>query len=817
VALYEFDEAPGSVVHDRSGIAPPLDLAIENPKAVRWSDGVLRVTSGTKIVSAGPAAKIVAAVRASGEFSVEAWVTPVDAFQTGPARIVSISADPSKRHFTLGQNGPLYDVRFRTSATDANGIPSMPSADGAIAPAKTHVVYARDAGGTARLFINGRENATRPVAGDLSGWTDEFRLLLANELTGDRPWLGALHRVALYDRALAPDEVAARHAAGSGDGEAWPAGPDPPDPRLAKARTHWAFQPLRAVEPPPVNDAAWVRTPIDRFILAALEARDLRPAPPLDAARTARRLWFDVAGLPPPPEAIDAFLTDAERDRTGAEAALVDRLLADRAYGERWGRHWLDAARYADSNGMEGDKDRPHAYAYRDFVIRALNEDLPYDLFVRRQIAGDEIEPDNPSAVAATGFLTAGPSEFLEPKHLEEERLRLRYNELDDVLSTTGSAFLGLTLGCARCHDHKYDAVTSREYYRMLSAFHSGERKDVKVGPQDMLSFRDFDGVPRTSWLFRRGNFYDREKPLPLGFLEMLSRGRDAEAYLAAARRETSRADTTFQRRALADWITDVEHGAGALAARVIVNRVWHHHFGEGLVRTVGDFGVRGDPPSHPDLLEWLAHDFVAGGWKLKRLHRMILTSAAYGQAERPPQRLEAEVLRDAMLAAAGTLNPEPYGPGFKPPIPPEAMAARNNDPYKPDAADAPATLRRSVYMFHKRVVPYPLLQAFDRPDAQQACARRDQTTVAPQALALLNDAFVRARAFEFADRLLKDAADEAALVERAFRIALARSPTDTERTASLEFLRSRERERRVATADFCQTLFCLNEFIYVD
>jgi hypothetical protein len=621
--------------------------------------------------------------------------------------------------------------------------------------------------------------------------------------------------------------------------------------RFEQARNHWAFQPLHGVELPQVKVTDWVRTPIDRFILATLEAKGLQSTPPASACRIIRRVSFDLAGLPPDPAEVEQFRAATELDSTSALSELVDRLLQSRHYGERWGRHWLDVARYADSDGMESDADRPLAYRYRDFVIHALNDDLPFDTFVRWQIAGDEIEPDNLEAMAATGFLTAGPNEVLEEKNLEEERLRNRYNELDDVLSTLGTGILGLTLGCARCHDHKYDAVPSREYYSMLSAFHSGDRKQVKFGPDglELLVFRDSANEPRPTWLFSRGNFYDRSHPIQLGFLDVLSRDRTATEYWNEARRDRPLSDSTYQRKALAAWLTDLDHGAGALVARVIVNRVWQHHFGEGLVRTVSDFGVRGELPTHPELLEWLTHDFVEHGWKLKHLHRMIMTSAVYQQGTsvdvvqgkidlenrilctRTPQRLEAEILRDAMLAVSGTLNLDPYGPAFKPPISTEAMLARNTkNPYPNDASDNAATHRRSVYMFHKRVVPYPLLQAFDRPDAQQACGRRDQTTVAPQALALLNDAFVRARSIDFAKRLVQERDDDEYLVDRSFQLALARSPTTGERAASLEFIKAQVSNRRArdssqpatetrlaAIADYCQAIFSLNEFVYVD
>ena len=337
---------------------------------------------------------------------------------------------------------------------------------------------------------------------------------------------------------------------------------------------------------------------------------------------------------------------------------------------------------------------------------------------------------------------------------------------------------------------------------------------------------------------------------MQVGFLTVLTGARSPEDYWDAARREIASDRSTGQRRALADWITDVDQGAGPLLARVMVNRVWQHHFGEGLVRTVGDFGVRGERPTHPELLEWLAHEFVAGGWRLKPLHRLILTSAAYMQDttydadraakdpdnrllwRRRPQRLEAEILRDAVLSVSGTLNPEPFGPAFKPPIPPEAMLARNTkDPYPKDARDTEATRRRTVYMFHKRVVQHPLMQAFDGPDAAVSCGRRNITTVAPQALALLNDTFLRDRAADLARRLLAEGdATPEGWVTRGFELALSRPPSDAERAASVQFLETQIRRRSArdkspapdehrlrALTDFAQVLFSLNEFIYVD
>jgi hypothetical protein len=362
------------------------------------------------------------------------------------------------------------------------------------------------------------------------------------------------------------------------------------------------------------------------------------------------------------------------------------------------------------------------------------------------------------------------------------------------------------------------------------------------------FGFADFGPAPREAFLLARGDFHAKSEPVQLGFLTALSRGKSPEQYWAAARAQSNRSDSTQQRRAMAEWITDTEHGAGTLVARVIVNRVWQHHFGEGLVRTVNDFGIRADPPTHPELLEWLTSEFVKSGWKQKQLHRLILTSAVYLQDSafdsesskvdpenrllwrRHPVRLEAEVLRDSVLTVSGGLNNAMFGKAVKGPIVPEAIQARNmKDPYPKDVQDAPETWRRSVYMFHKRVVQSPLMQAFDGPDAQASCGRRQNTTVAPQALALLNDRFIRARAMDFARRIEREAGSEPEdQVTAAWGLALARVPSSDEARAGAEFIRSQlqrraEREpnsgnnRNLALADFCQAMFGLNEFIYVD
>lgn len=729
-------------------------------------------------------------------------------------------------------------------------------------------------------------------------------------------------------------------------------------------RQHWSFRPLQTGQPPEPKDSSWARSPVDRFIRTAQEARSLSPSAPADSRTLVRRLYFDLVGLPPTPEEMDGWVRrlDLSRESVGA---LVEELLASPHYGERWARHWLDVARYADSNGMEGDRDRLTAYHFRDFVIRALNSDMPYDQFVRWQLAGDEFAPEKPDAIAATGFLAVGVNAALPEKLLEEEQLRNRADELDDMVSTTSQALLGLTLACARCHDHKYDPLPTRDYYRLMRVFNGGDRAEVPLAspaevkakkaalsqwqneheaavkerdqwlkrarepiaarlrseriaslpitdeeklllsekPADpaakkleerfkknlriedadfvaalsaseqarwreldghvttllkrkpaplptAFAFADFSSEPAETWFFERGDFMARREKMDLGFLTVLTGDKSAQDYWHSAQQARLREDSTQQRRALAEWTTDLEQGAGTLLARVIVNRVWQHHFGEGLVRTASDFGTRGESPTHPELLEWLAGELVRNGWSVKHLHRLILQSATYQQGSRfdhekartdpdnrllwrqHPVRLEAEVLRDSMLLVAGTLNPAMFGPAFKPPIPAEALQARNvKDPYPKDAKDTPETRRRTIYMFHKRVSQYPLMQAFDAPDAQVSCGRRMNTTVAPQALAILNDPFVRLRAGELARRLETEAGSEiSAQVRRAYQLCLGREPDPGESASTGAFLaqqivaraeretkRSKAELQRLALTDFCQTLFGLNEFIYVD
>jgi hypothetical protein len=890
-----------------------------------------------------------------------------------------------------------------------------------------------------------------------------------------------------------------------------------PDPRVGKAaaakrsididkgRTFWAFQPLSSAPPPRVKNEGWTRTPIDRFILAKLEEKGLAPNPAIERARLLRRAYYDLHGLPPTPAEVDAFLREEAPD---AYARLVDRLLASERFGERWARHWLDIVRFAESGGYEFDGDRPAAYRYRDFVIGAFNQDMPFDQFIRWQIAGDHLVPGNLQAISATGFLVAGSY----PGQTTSKTLALiRYDHLDDMVATLGTSMLGLSLGCARCHEHKYDPIPQEDYYRLIASLGRTDSANVKVNsdpdgyrtamaafnlvhsplvkkrdafeqaelPKRLQAWQDankdksapawllleavdakaktalqkqpdgsvlatgkaekndtytfvlhtmqkgikalrlealadkslpksgpgrgpdggfvltdvaitsaplkpdpkikpapvklraakatandpkhplaaaLDPDKKTGWsvgaqsgkdhaaLFEidgevgfdggsiltvtlkfDDNFsigrlrlalstaahpakldgsaehqhatelrslasIKKEAPLPpelrpsivrwlrrfdkqvdevygaverhakeepqpklvdvfsaqsgrggdvhflirgevekkrevakSGFVQVLMNHADAEQrWLAGAPvSKDKKAAPTDPRVGLAHWITDAEHGAGHLLARVIVNRLWQHHFGRGLVATPNDFGAQGDAPTHPELLDHLARELIQGGWKLKPIHRLIMTSAVYQQSgaadparvqadphnrlvwRQPTRRLEAEAIRDAVLAVAGTLDRKMYGPG----------TLDGNSP------------RRSVYLTVKRSQMVPLLQMFDVPEALQSIGERSVTTAPTQSLAFMNSPFVRNAAQKFAERLRPTS--EASLsqaIEQAYLIGLSRRPTDAEQQRMLAFVERQAESygktpqaREQALVDFCQVMLCLNEFIYVD
>ena len=889
-------------------------------------------------------------------------------------------------------------------------------------------------------------------------------------------------------------------------------------------RQFWSFQPLKKVSPPKVRDTKWPRNDVDRFILAKLDEKKLAPNAPADRRTLLRRVYLDLIGLPPTPAEIEAFVNDKSPD---AYAKVVDRLLASPHYGERWARHWLDVARFAESHGFEQDYDRPHAYHYRDFVIKALNADMPYDQFVKWQVAGDELAPGNPLALMATGFLGAG----VFPTQLTEKEFEsARYDELDDMAGTLGTAMLGLTIGCARCHDHKFDPIPVRDYYRLVSTFSTTIRSEIEVdlasdthaaamgawerkrraldeqlaqfeaaqlparfdvwakksqaelsalfqwlildeaevkslegstftrqpdgslllggknpdhdrwvfktgalqgaltavrvealadeslkkkgpgradnGNFSLTDFRVFaqpadgskprvpvklarpratfeqnngglsvassiDGDPRaTGWavdpqfgknhaalfefdeplsmpggvvltlemdfftntrhaigrprvavttapapaplagaaqlqsilslmkaaknlrvlrltdaqrlalqamnhpldgewkalskelevhqaakpkpaltkvqatsegvkpmkhhaddrgfphfykethFLKRGDVNQKGEVATQGFLQVLMRGGKTEKSWQSAPPVGSH--TSHRRAALAGWMADTEHGAGHLLARVMVNRLWQHHFGRGLVATPSDFGAQGEKPTHPELLDFLADELIKNGWRLKPLHRLMLASAAYQQDARhdaakaakdpqnmlvwrhTPQRLEAEAIRDSVLAVSGRLDRTMFGPG---------------------TLDQEGK-RRSIYFFIKRSKLVPTMQLFDAPEPLVGQGARPATVIAPQALLFMNSPQVRAAAKELAATLQKNAGAHAATVPSAYMTALGRAPAKEELAKAVAFVQAqvaayqtagRADAAQLALADFCQVLFGLNEFIYIE
>ncbi len=894
-------------------------------------------------------------------------------------------------------------------------------------------------------------------------------------------------------------------------------------------RKFWAFRPLQPTSIPNVQNEAWCRTPIDRFVLAKQEAEGLSPNPVAEPRTLVRRATFDLLGLPATADQVDALIAEGNLD---AWPKWVDQLLESPHYGERWARHWMDVARFAESHGYEQDYDRPHAYHYRDFLIKAFNQDMPFDQFVKWQLAGDELAPDDPLALMATGFLAGGAF----PTQLTEAEFEsARYDELDDMVTTTGVAFLGLSVGCARCHDHKFDPIPSYDYYRMAATFTSAIRSEVDLDlepeanrrrqlawearlgelqhqltafeqqqvpkqfakwlaqyqpdesqdpwrplnvieiestggstfqsqsdgswlaignapPKEVLSIvaksdlriadklrlealtddslphrgpgradngnfalgdvqvsvvtpavnvggeqsdtshpvmlrraaathqqntetlsvnASIDKDPISGWavdgggigkdqaavfefgeaieltdqsrliikltfehpnnrhaigrfrlslsnredapvavgsetfdpaiqaalleskttgdqdspawkmamswfattlpeyqrlqqaisdhrkagsgqvltkvmiasegrphmkhhaddrgyphfypetfFLNRGDVDQKQEAVTSGYLQVLMPADASVAKWAVQTPASSAALTSYRRASMAQWMTDVDGGAGALVARVIVNRVWQHHFGQGLVATPNDFGVSGDPPSHPELLDWLASDLIEHGWQLKRLHHLIMTSSVYMQSAEhdearasidrenkrlwrwTPRRLEAEAIRDSMLVVSGKLDPTMYGPG--------TLNQNMN--------------RRSVYFFIKRSKLIPMMMLFDWPEHLVSIGQRSSTTIAPQALMFLNSPQGREYAESLAKRLPSGSFEEA--VREVYRLALVREPRTEELELGLAFLSQQEamyRQQQVsdprlaATIDLCQTLMSLNEFVYIE
>jgi len=692
-------------------------------------------------------------------------------------------------------------------------------------------------------------------------------------------------------------------------------------------RKFWAFQKPQRPAPPRVTDATWNRNPIDAFLRKTMADRKVKPSAQANRRTLIRRAYLDLLGLPPTPDEVEAFVRDSAPD---AWDKLVDKLLDSPHYGERWARHWMDLVRYADSGGFEFDVDRPEAWRYRDYVVKAFNSDKPYDLFVKEQLAGDEFAPDSPEARTATGYLQLGTA--------SGGGERGRQDTLDDVISTTSLTFMGLTVGCARCHFHKFDPIPQQDYYRMQAVFYSTRPVNFPlIGPDEVAAHsaevkriealqrpltkaktdlekphRDFlmdefikklpeylqvawrtpadkrtegqklnfiqiektlqadplanritekqivslmsdeekakhaelkaqiatlekqkpkpyptamatgenGNQPRTSYFLRRGGVEAKGPKMSPGVLSVVN-----PDY--AFPKPPTDAKSSWQRRGFAEWVASADN---PLTARVMVNRIWQHHFGEGIVRTPSNFGKLGDRPTHPELLDWLATEFVTQGWSVKSMHRLLMKSQAYRMASddvagsmavdpenklfwrMPRVRLEAEIIRDQILAVAGSLDKTLGGPCVFPYINPDLFqsSTRRTWPGKPE--DDPSTWRRSLYVFSKRSIRYPLFEAYDQPNLVNSCDRRNRSTIAPQALFLMNDSFVIVQAKQFAERLRKEAgADVREQIDRAYRLALGRGPLESERATAAAYIKSSEN----GLAGLCQALFNLNEFVY--
>ncbi|WP_206291859.1 PSD1 and planctomycete cytochrome C domain-containing protein [Humisphaera borealis] len=597
---------------------------------------------------------------------------------------------------------------------------------------------------------------------------------------------------------------------------------------------HWAYRPIVRVDPPAVKTADWAANDIDRFVLASLEGAGVIPSPPADKATLIRRLSLDLTGLPPTPAEVDSFTNDAAPD---AYAKLVDRLLASPHFGERWGRHWLDKARYADSDGYEKDTPRPDAYVFRDWVIKAINDDMPFDRFTVEQLAGDLL----PGASNEQRIATAFHRQTLTNKEGGADQEQFRVEATFDRAETTGAVWLGLTVGCARCHNHKYDAITQREYYQLFAYFNNGDEVNLQLpGSTDevrkyklalaehnkqvkAIEAQIADGKtpatpaakkkleadlaalkkkapaapglavrvigqrtanPRPNTMLHRGDFLQPGEQVTPGSLATL------HAFTPRDPQKPDRLD-------LANWLTSP---ANPLTPRVAANDIWQKLFGKGLVRTPDDFGVRGERPTHPELLDWLADEYRRVGWSRKALIRTIVLSSTYRQsaayrldlAERDPEnkllarqnrfRVDGEIVRDATLAASGLLSRKIGGPSVFPALPPDIAALSYANNFRWTTSPGEDRYRRGMYTFHKRTAPHPNLISFDCPDGNATQIQRAISNTPLQALTTLNNESFHEAAQALARRTLAEGgpADDAR-VGHAFRLCLARSPDATE------------------------------------
>jgi hypothetical protein len=686
---------------------------------------------------------------------------------------------------------------------------------------------------------------------------------------------------------------------------------------------YWAFQPVTRPSAPAVS-GAWVRTTIDAFILSDLQQKQLIPSPPLDRVELLRRVTYDLTGLPPTPDEVSAFLKDKSAD---AYERVVDRLLASPHYGERWASKWLDVARYADTNGFELDADRPHAWRYRDYVIDAFNHDKPYDLFIKEQIAGDEMFPGNKEALIATGYLRA-ESEHVVSGNIDPDESRQEV--LTEIATNVGQAFLGMTVNCARCHNHKFDPILQADFYRLQAVFAGAKGKEVEIAtPEEKAAWEAASKAykarlePIESELKALAKIYEdkvkeqRKALLPPKLLEALNTPKikrtddqhtdaanaeaqlkptwdeivaampdDVKAARAVLRKRLIETRTTEpdplpmayafvdtkedapqsyvlrvgdphnrldpvdpgvplviqagyqipkpsqqRRTALASWLASTSN---PLTARVMANRIWQFRMGYGLVRTPNDFGTMGDKPADHQLLDWLAAEFMERGWSVKTLDRLIVTSSVYRQTSAPDaikakidpdnrlywrmnrKRFDAEMIRDASLSVAGTLNPQLGGRPVRIPIEREVyeliFTESERDGLWPVNSDKNVQNRRAIYLYNKRSVRLPLLSAFDQPDDITSCPVRPVSTHALHALSLFNSSFMQEVSQSFAARLeARCGKDRGCMIDSAWHLALARAPRKPEIQLAKKFFATGG-----GVQDFCLALFNRNEFVYV-
>lgn len=687
---------------------------------------------------------------------------------------------------------------------------------------------------------------------------------------------------------------------------------------------YWAFQKVVRPAVPDISNP-WVRTPIDAFILKALQAKKLQPSEPFDRIHLIRRVTFDLIGLPPTPAEVDAFVHDRSPD---AYQKVVDRLLASPHYGERWALKWLDVVRYADTNGFEIDGDRTHAWRYRDYVINAFNQDKPYDRFVKEQIAGGEMFPGNTEALIASGYLRAG-QEHLVAGNIDPEMSREEV--LTEIATSVGQTFLGMTVNCARCHNHKFDPILQADYYRLQAIFAGAKGEEVDISTteekaawevaekayQERLKpvtdalkqlqkpYRERIEAERLAklepklqeaWKTPEKSRTDEQKvlaenaksqieptwdivlaamtpedkekraqlrarlheieatepdPLPQAYAYVNMDEPAPQAYVLRMGDPKNKLDpvepavprvlkasfeipraTIGRRTALANWLTSPEN---PLVARVMVNRIWQFRMGTGIVRTPNDFGVMGDRPSNRELLDWLASEFVARGWSVKAMDRLIVTSSVYLESAAPDKdreaidpdnrlywrmdrkRMEGETLRDAILSVTGSLNPKIGGRPVRIPIEPEVydliFTEHERDGLWPVNPDKSVQNRRSIYLYNKRSVRLPLLTAFDQPDDITSCPVRPVSTHALQALSLFNSDFMQEQSQAFAVRLRKECKKDrrSCEVNTAWKLALARSPSAAEKKLAKQFF-----AKGGNLMDMCLALLNRNEFVYV-